>query len=85
MAFVAVKLLNVGVTFSEDLFKCLRLTVPAPNPNDLRWKSKQQARSCFKAFFILLQAGLSARRQACAPPTSRTHREPPEAPRRGAN
>jgi hypothetical protein len=43
MAFVTLKLLNVRVTFSEDLFERLRPTVPSPNPNDLRWKSKQQA------------------------------------------
>jgi hypothetical protein len=48
MAFVAVKLLNIRVTFSEDLFERFRPTVPSPNPNDLRWKSKQQARRCLK-------------------------------------
>jgi len=43
MAFVTVKLLNVRVAPSEDLFERFRPTVPSPNPNDLRRKSKQQA------------------------------------------
>jgi hypothetical protein len=50
MAFVTVKLLNVRMTFSEDLFERFRPTVPSPNPNDLGWKPKQQPSALSQRF-----------------------------------